>query len=122
MHIESLFVAIRGREAEHDGLAHAHELARNLGIARGGALHEAQPRMRTRADSKGEFVVMNPPFRFAGLAVEAQRSVGGLGEHTHEVLRSVLGLEDEEAARGRESRCIRRGARLEHQQRAAMAA
>jgi crotonobetainyl-CoA:carnitine CoA-transferase CaiB-like acyl-CoA transferase len=50
------------------------------------------------ADSRGEFVVINPPFRFTDATIAAQPSVGALGEHTREVLRSVLGIGDAELA------------------------
>jgi len=47
-----------------------------------------------RADAKGEYVVVNPPFRFADATLAALPSVGALGEHTREVLSEVLGLGD----------------------------
>lgn len=50
------------------------------------------------ADARGEYVVMNPPFRFADVACVAGPTVGGLGEHTREVLTSVLEMRDAELA------------------------
>jgi len=47
-------------------------------------------------DSRGPFVVMNPPFRFADAAIEAAPTVGALGEHTREVLGDVLAIGDAE--------------------------
>jgi crotonobetainyl-CoA:carnitine CoA-transferase CaiB-like acyl-CoA transferase len=40
--------------------------------------------------------VLNPPFQLAGSVCVANSGVGALGEHTREVLQSVLGLRDEE--------------------------
>lgn len=48
------------------------------------------------ADTRGEYVVVNPPFRFADAALEAVPTVGALGEHTREVLREVLAIDDGE--------------------------
>jgi crotonobetainyl-CoA:carnitine CoA-transferase CaiB-like acyl-CoA transferase len=48
------------------------------------------------SDGAGNFVVLNPPFRLAGSVCVANPGVGALGEHTREVLQSVLGLRDEE--------------------------
>ncbi len=45
------------------------------------------------SDARGEFVVLNPPFRFADVACSAQPRVGALGEHTREVLETVLAVD-----------------------------
>ncbi len=45
------------------------------------------------ADGRGDYVVVNPPFRFADVACEARPVVGALGEHTRPVLERVLGID-----------------------------
>jgi crotonobetainyl-CoA:carnitine CoA-transferase CaiB-like acyl-CoA transferase len=45
------------------------------------------------ADARGEFAVLNAPFRFDGFDCSAVPLVGGLGEHTREVLENVLAIE-----------------------------
>ena len=44
------------------------------------------------SDTRGHFAVLNPPFRFADLDCRALPHVGRLGEHTREVLESVLAI------------------------------
>jgi crotonobetainyl-CoA:carnitine CoA-transferase CaiB-like acyl-CoA transferase len=44
------------------------------------------------SDARGEFAVLNPPFRFADVACSAVPLVGALGEHTREVLETVLSV------------------------------
>ncbi len=46
------------------------------------------------SDARGDFVVLNPPFRLGGSPCEANPTVGGLGQHTREVLRTALGISD----------------------------
>jgi CoA:oxalate CoA-transferase len=48
------------------------------------------------AGAGGDYTVLNPPFRFAGLDCVAVPQVSGPGENTADVLRSVLGMNDEE--------------------------
>jgi crotonobetainyl-CoA:carnitine CoA-transferase CaiB-like acyl-CoA transferase len=45
------------------------------------------------SDIRGDFAVLNPPFRFDGVDCTARPQVGGLGEHTREVLESVLAID-----------------------------
>jgi crotonobetainyl-CoA:carnitine CoA-transferase CaiB-like acyl-CoA transferase len=55
------------------------------------------------SDTRGDFAVLNPPFRFADVACSAQPVVGALGEHTRDVLETVLSLDpDAFAALARE--------------------
>jgi len=49
-------------------------------------------------DARGKYLVLNPPFRFSDLALEAGASVGGLGEHTREVLWDIIRVDDAEFA------------------------
>jgi crotonobetainyl-CoA:carnitine CoA-transferase CaiB-like acyl-CoA transferase len=49
----------------------------------------------TFSDARGDFVVLNPPFRFDALDCSAVPVVGALGEHTRAVLESVLAIEAE---------------------------
>jgi crotonobetainyl-CoA:carnitine CoA-transferase CaiB-like acyl-CoA transferase len=44
-------------------------------------------------DAHGAFSVLNPPFRFADVDCTAVPGVGALGEHTREVLESVLAVD-----------------------------
>ena len=45
---------------------------------------------------RGDFAVLNPPFRFADVACSAVPLVGALGEHTREVLEGVLAIDPEQ--------------------------
>jgi len=49
-------------------------------------------------DARGKYVVMNPPFQFADVKLEAGARVGGLGEHTRAVLQDVICVGDAEFA------------------------
>jgi crotonobetainyl-CoA:carnitine CoA-transferase CaiB-like acyl-CoA transferase len=44
-------------------------------------------------DTRGDFAVLNPPFRFSEFECAAIPRVGGLGEHTREVLEGVLAID-----------------------------
>ena len=55
------------------------------------------------SDARGEFAVLNPPFRFDGLDCTAVPRVGRLGEHTREVLESVLAIDADQIASLREA-------------------
>ncbi len=45
------------------------------------------------SDTRGEFAVLNPPFRFSDVDCSAVPAVGALGQHTREVLESVLSID-----------------------------
>src|SRR5688572_8570695 len=47
------------------------------------------------SDTRGDFAVLNPPFRFDGLDCSAIPRVSGLGEDTRQVLESVLAIDAE---------------------------
>jgi crotonobetainyl-CoA:carnitine CoA-transferase CaiB-like acyl-CoA transferase len=45
------------------------------------------------SNARGDFTVLNPPFRFADVVCSALPVVGALGQHTREVLESVLSVD-----------------------------
>ena len=55
----------------------------------------------------GESIYNNLPFRFSRLSVQPSRPAPLLGEHTHEVLRDVLGLSDAEIGVLQEQQVLR---------------
>lgn len=67
---------------------------------------ERDPHLRERAHwarlehpEMGETLYNAPPFRLTGTPVTLSRSAPMLGQHTHEICREVLGLDDEQIAR-----------------------
>ena len=51
-----------------------------------------------QSDTRGDFAVLNPPFRFAEFDCTALPLVGALGEHTREVLEDLLAIDAERFA------------------------
>jgi crotonobetainyl-CoA:carnitine CoA-transferase CaiB-like acyl-CoA transferase len=47
-------------------------------------------------DGAGRFLVPNPPFQFADRSVAAGRKVPALGEHTRDLLESILKMDASE--------------------------
>ena len=72
----------------------------------------ADPNLRARgsfaqvSDAAGAFLVPNLPYRMNNDGARARPHVPSLGEHTAEILRNALGLDDAEIARLRKARAI----------------
>jgi crotonobetainyl-CoA:carnitine CoA-transferase CaiB-like acyl-CoA transferase len=72
----------------------------------------SDPNLRARgsfgqvADAAGSYLVPNLPYRMDNDGARARPHIPALGEHTTEILRKELGLEDAEIAKLRKARAI----------------